>query len=164
MTFSSRYLNGMCAEELVRPVVLMETYWVREVLREELDRRRGSLSRVEGLIRALTRVEAVPFCLLEGNHRSLAAALLDRHVISVVIRTPGELDAWRRHDRQFPHETEQDLRELGRKWVDARFGSVEQAAFDTDPLTVFERAELIESAGRLPREAREILDEVRGSG
>lgn len=155
------YLVAHRTGRFIRPVVLMQTFWLLDVLDAEAVRR-GDSHRRFGLARASERIANVRFCLLEGNHRSLAASLLDRPVTAVVIETPAHLDEWRRRDPCFPH-VEHDLLALGRKWLDAWCGSVEQAAFDTDPLTVFERAELVLNGAALPQDAMKFLRGVRGA-
>lgn len=157
----ARYLRATVAHDTVRPVALMRTCWLQDELAAERARG-GPNTRVDRLRDALEMVGVVRFCVLDGDHRCLAAALLGRPVRAVIIETPAHLDEWRRTDPAFPHP-ELQLPQLARKWLDWAFGSLAQAAFDVAPLTVSERSELIESAGALPRSAADLARRGRAS-
>lgn len=155
-----RYLRTTRAREPIRPVAVTPSFWIQDALAAEVSRRDPGVAMRRRMDEARQHLGRSQFCLLDGDHRALAAALLDRPVSAVVIETPAQLDDLRRSDPAFPHD-DVDLLRLGRKWLDFAYGSVEQAAFDHDPLTVSERAELIERAGLLPSGAAELLARAR---
>lgn len=141
------------------PIAVTPTFWVADAMEHEIGNRlggarQGSVSLMRDAVAKLTRAQ---FCLLDGDHRALAAALLDRNVEAIVLETPGHLDEYRRQAPEFPHEAALDLRAIARKWLDYAFGSLDQSTFSVEPMTVAERAAALLEPGHLPEEARALL-------
>jgi hypothetical protein len=157
-----RYLRFSQADLPIRPVAVMPNHWILDGLEAEARRRASDTRGNARMDAALHWVSRTQFCLLDGDHRALAAALLDRPVTAVVIETPAHLDELVRSDPSFPHAgVNRDLRLLAQKWITYAYGSVEHATFELDPFSVMKRASLIERGQLLPADAAEVLQEAR---
>ena len=162
------YVTSLRQRKAVAPVPLLPSRVVLDLLPLELTDRRVQLlswarrtlqlSRLPEILAqaeraseaAAFRLAQAPYCLLDGNHRALAAALLDVRIEGVVLRSPEDVVEYRGRDPEFPHRASKPS-DLGLIWLEFVLGPANRVTFESPQIhTAAERAALLAKSDRLP--------------
>jgi len=148
-----RHFQTLEAGGTLQPIVVLPVAWTVDTMRQEVESLRGRgplhtavMLRLEA---AIVRLGHAAYCLLDGNHRALAAALRGTDLAAFVIATPAALDELRQLQTDFPHP-EGALEDLVWSWIEHAYGTMHHAPVAREPVTVAERARALEENGLLP--------------